>query len=88
MSLRNGTSPRRTTSLQALDEDIFGASRLNFTSALIDGWTRLSAGVGPWTLAQVALAVARPLAEVSRSWAEPNGIRDRWIQAGFFITTA
>lgn len=36
-------------------------------------------------LDRVAREIGRPLAEVSRSWAEPNGIRRRWIEAGFFI---
>lgn len=34
----------------------------------------------------VARETGRSIEEVSASWTEPNGIRKRWIEAGFFIT--
>ncbi len=36
-------------------------------------------------LAHVAHTCSIPLDDVTQSWKEPNGIRQRWIQAAFFI---
>ena len=46
----------------------------------IEGGTSVAEALG-----LVARESAKPIEEVSASWARPDGIRKRWIDAGFFV---